>query len=75
MDKIKLSEIDIKYLNELERSSTLVCKYYESSIKNYDGTINTNMSEYNDFNYYNNIRREIIKEMESRLKNIEFENV
>ena len=37
----------------------------------YDGSINTNTTEYNLFSFYANIRLKILKELERRLDNLE----
>lgn len=71
MNKIKLNEVSVGELVDLERACSLICKNYENATKMYDGSINTNIKEYSDFNYFNNIRRNLIKEIEIRLKNIE----
>ena len=39
----------------------------------YDGTINTNVREYRIYTEYNNIRLQILNEMENRLKEIEYD--
>lgn len=71
MKKIKLSEIAVGDLIELEKAASLICKNYENSIKMYDGSINTTVIEYSEFNYFNNIRIMLIKEIEKRLRNID----
>jgi hypothetical protein len=71
MKKLKLSEIAVGDLIELEKAASLICKNYENSIKMYDGSINTTVIEYSEFNYFNNIRIMLIKEIEKRLRNID----
>ena len=71
MIKFKLSEIAVGDLIELEKAASLICKNYENSIKMYDGSINTTVIEYSEFNYFNNIRIMLIKEIEKRLRNID----
>lgn len=71
MKKLKLSEIAVCDLIELEKAASLICKNYENSIKMYDGSINTTVIEYSEFNYFNNIRIMLIKEIEKRLRNID----
>jgi hypothetical protein len=71
MTKIKLKELEIKELVELVGAASLICKNYENAIKMYDGSINTTVAEYNEFNRYNNIRISLLKEIENRLKNLD----
>ena len=70
MEKIDITKVSLTDLIGLEKIANVVCKNYENLIKMYDGSVNTNIREYNDYIYYNNIRLQILKEMESRLKNI-----
>lgn len=71
MEKLKLKEIKIKELVEFLNATSLICKNYENAIKMYDGSINTTVAEYNEFNRFNNIRISLLKEIEQRLKNID----
>jgi hypothetical protein len=73
MERIKINEISLTDLIGLEKIANILCKNYENSIKMYDGTINTNVREYRIYTEYNNIRLQILNEMENRLKNIEYD--
>lgn len=73
MEKTKISEINLTDLIGLEKIANTLCKNYENSIKMYDGTINTNVREYRIYSEYNNIRLQILNEMENRLKNIKYD--
>ena len=68
---MKIKDLTIAELNDLIKSSDIICKIYENSIKLYDGTINTNAVEYKDFNLLNEIRGKLLKEVEKRLKKLE----
>lgn len=68
---MNIKEIILRDLLDLEKASSVICKNYENSLKRYDGSINTSVSEYNEFNKYNKIRNEIIKEIQKRLQEIE----
>lgn len=70
MEKIDITKVGLTDLIGLEKIANVVCKNYENLIKMYDGSVNTNIREYNDYIYYNNVRLQILKEMENRLKNI-----
>ena len=70
MKEIILTDIELRDLMDLEKAANLICKYYENSFKMYDGTINTSTSEYKHFSYLNDIRGEIINEIENRLMTI-----
>lgn len=67
----KLNEMTINELVDMEKAASLICKNYENAIKMYDGSINTTVAEYNEFNRFNNIRTALLKEIEYRLKLIE----
>lgn len=71
MAKLKLKEIVISDLMDLEKAATLICKNYENAIKMYDGSINVSAIEYKEFDKFNNIRISLLKEIEERLKQIE----
>ena len=73
MEKVKISKINLTDLIGLEKIANILCRNYENSIKMYDGTINTNLKEYKIYTEYNNIRLQILNEMEKRLKNIEYD--
>jgi hypothetical protein len=73
MGKIKINEINLTDLIGLEKIANILCKNYENSIKMYDGTINTKVREYKIYTEYNNIRLQILNEMENRIKNIEYD--
>ena len=70
MEKIDITKVGLTDLIGLEKIANVVCKNYENLIKMYDGSVNTNIREYNEYIYYNNVRLQIFKEMENRLKNI-----
>lgn len=70
MEKIDITKVGLTDLIGLENIANVVCKNYENLIKMYDGSVNTNIREYNEYIYYNNVRLQILKEMENRLKNI-----
>lgn len=70
MEKIDITKVGLTDLIGLEKIANVVCKNYENLIKMYDGSVNTNIREYNEYIYYNNVRLQILKEMENRLKNI-----
>lgn len=70
MEKIDITKVGLTDLIGLEKIANVVCKNYENLIKMYDGSVNTNIIEYNEYIYYNNVRLQILKEMENRLKNI-----
>ena len=70
MEKIDITKVGLTDLIGLEKIANVVCKNYENLIKTYDGSVNTNIREYNEYIYYNNVRLQILKEMENRLKNI-----
>lgn len=47
-----------------------ICKRYEKSVKMYDGTINNNTYEFNQFEKYNAIYSNILAELEKKLSEI-----
>lgn len=53
-------------LLEFEKAARLVCIKYESSTKNYDGSL-INNAEYALFKKYNDFRNDIISKIEKRL--------
>ena len=63
MDKKTLEE-----LLQLEKAARILCFKYENSSKNYDGSISNNM-EYDKFKKINNLRNDILNEIEKRLDN------
>lgn len=67
---MNINKMELRELTDLLNATTLICQNYENSLKRYDGSINTSISEYNDFTYFNNIRFAIIKEIEERLRKI-----
>lgn len=66
MKKENISDYTISALLELEKASRIVCMKYESSSKNYDGSI-INNEQYILFKKYNDFRMRVIDELEKRL--------
>lgn len=62
-------ELSLLELMLYERASELVCKKYENSCKNYDGSI-TNDEEYSLFLKYNKIHENLLIELRKRLDDI-----
>ena len=50
---MKIKELTIRELIDIDIATSLICKNYENGIKQYDGTINTNSKEYASFSFYN----------------------
>ena len=71
MKKINIKDLSVSELLDYEKACSLICKYYENGLKNYDGSVNTNSLEYKKFQQYNNVRIEIINELSIRVTNIE----
>ena len=67
---MKIKELTLRELIDIDIATSLICKNYENGIKQYDGTINTNSKEYASFSFYNKLHLEVIKELEERLKKI-----
>jgi hypothetical protein len=70
MNITKISELSNSELLDMEKLSVLICKKYENSSKMYDGTVNTKIPEYHEFNFYNKIHMDILNEIERRLKKL-----
>lgn len=71
MAKDKINTMDINDLITYSKATDIICRKYENSIKTYNGSINTQTREYEDYQKYNGIRLSILKEIEKRLENLE----
>lgn len=65
--KISLKDLTITELVQYEIATRTLCAKYENSVKNYDGSILNDTSEYKQFQRFNNARMEILDEMEKRI--------
>lgn len=61
-DSLTLS--DLYYV---ERAINTVCKKYENTLRNYDGSISTNTKEYERFKSINTLHSKVINKMENEL--------
>ena len=61
-DSLTLS--DLYYI---EMAINTVCKKYENTLRNYDGSISTNTKEYERFKSINSLRGKVINKMETEL--------
>lgn len=71
MAKELIEAFTIEKLNEYEKACSTLCRYYENAIKTYNGSLNTDSSDYKTFQKYNNIRLKIIEAMEAKIKLLE----
>jgi hypothetical protein len=51
----------------VEKAINVVCKKYENTIRNYDGSISTNTKEYERFKSINTLHSRVINKMENEL--------
>lgn len=51
----------------VEKAINVVCKKYENTIRNYDGSISTNTKEYERFKSINALHSRVINKMENEL--------
>lgn len=62
-----LKDLTLTELVDAEKAVNTVCKKYENSLRNYDGTILRNTKEYDMFQKFNDLHTRIITEMENKL--------
>lgn len=60
-------KLTIQDLYYLEKVINVVCKKYENTIKNYDGSISTNTKEYEKFKSINTLYNMVINKIENEL--------
>lgn len=63
----KIKKVTLEELVSYEKAARIVCMKYENTIKNYNGTINSNGSDYNKFEKFNKIHNKIIEVIEEKL--------
>ena len=63
-----LKDLTLTELVDAEKAVNTVCKKYENSLRNYDGTILRNTKEYDIFQKFNDLHTRIITEMENKLE-------
>lgn len=61
----KKQKLSLLELINLEKATYSICRKYENSIKNYDGSINQNGNDYYKYQKFNDIHNKIIIEMEN----------
>lgn len=71
MTKEKIRNCTMQELVAYLEGANSICRYYENTIKTYNGTFNTTTKEYSLFQKYNNIRLNIIEVLCEKLDNIE----
>lgn len=59
--------LTLKDLCYVEKAINVVCKKYENTIRNYDGSISTNTKEYERFKSINALHSRVINKMENEL--------
>ena len=67
---VSLDGLSVQELVYYEQAACVVCRKYENSSKNYDGTIMQNSKLYNEFTKYNDVHNAIVEELAKRLNNI-----
>lgn len=68
--KISIRDLDIAMLVKYETAAKMICQRYENTVKNYDGSIDNNSSDYKAFSKYNNIRTALLNEIERKLSDL-----
>ena len=66
-DKNTLESLTLSDLYYVEAAINTVCKKYENTLRNYDGSISTNTKEYERFKAINSLRSKVINKMENEL--------
>ena len=59
--------LTLQDLYYVEKAINVVCKKYENTIRNYDGSISTNTKEYERFKSINTLHSRVINKMENEL--------
>lgn len=72
-DKLKINELSLKDLLEYEKALRLIIMQYERSIRKYDGSIDSNDDEYKEFSFYNKLHGAIIKGIEEKMLELDYE--
>jgi Txe/YoeB family toxin of Txe-Axe toxin-antitoxin module len=67
--KTEKKEHTIEELVYAEKAVFSICKKYENSVKNYDGSISQDGKEYQKYKFFNDIHHKIINKMEELILN------
>lgn len=65
--KKTINDMAISELVYAEKAIDVICKKYENTLRNYDGSISRNSNEYNKFQTFNTLHNKIINKMEEKL--------
>lgn len=62
-----IDDLTLTDLVYVEKAINVVCKKYENTLRNYDGSISRHSKEYEKFQIFNELRSNVIEKMENEL--------